>query len=241
MKIIGPTGILMMPAFTFDIYEGEHQGQPFDYCKSPATTGILSETFRTMPGVVRSADPCHSWCAWGRNAEKYVKNHHKVPTVSELSPAGLLEKDDGFCMTIGAENAVSFMHVVESSFGAPCLGIRTEKYDGILSDGRKVKLRTWGWRNEECPDCPAHRTKEIYDGLRKLGGLREGRLGNAHVCLFRLSDYRHVYEKILKQCDCHNRTTHPRKVSVTVRSDWDRRRECLKKSDAFSADLPEFS
>ena len=241
MEKIGPDGVLMMPAFTFDIYEGSRQGKLFDFCNSASTTGILTETFRRMPGVKRSADPGHSWCAWGRDAERYVRDHHKVPTVSELSPSGLLKKEDGFCMTIAAENAVTFMHVVESSFGAPCLGIRTEEYDGILSDGRKVKLRTWGWRKGECPECPAHRTGEIYDELRKLCALREARLGNAHVCLFRLSDYRKVYEKMLKQCGCRNQKIRPRKVAATVRSDWDNVHQKLRKSSAFTKDFPEYT
>ena len=241
MDKIGPGGVLMMPSFTFDIYEGSRQGEPFDYCNSSATTGILSETFRKMPGVLRSADPCHSWCAWGRDAARYVRDHHKIPTVSELSPAGMFEKEDGWCMTIGAENAVTFMHVVETSFGAPCLGVRNEEYDGILSDGRKVKLRTWGWRVGECPECPAHRTEEIYAGMRRLGALREIRLGNAHVCLFRLSDYRKVYEKMLRQCGCRSGKARSRKVAVTVRSDWDPVHGRLRRSSAFTGDLPDFT
>ena len=239
MRIIGKKGTLLMPVFTFNLYEGKDQGEPFDITSSPSTVGILTEKFRKMPDVFRSADPCHSWCAWGSDAEKFVKDHHKVPTVSALSPAGLMEKEDGWCLTIDAANAVTFMHVVEESNGAPCLGRRTEEYTGILANGEKVKLRTWSWRKGECEKCPAHRTEEIFEGLRKKGALKEGKLGFASLYLFKLKDYRKVYENLLKDADCRNSSIRPRKVAVTVKSDWDDKKNKLKKSEAFTGGLPE--
>ena len=241
MKTIGRKGTLLMPTFTFDLYEGKDFGQPFDIRKSPSSCGILTETFRKMPGVVRSADPCHSFAAWGKHAVDFVRNHHKVPTVSEFSPLGLLEKEDGWCLTISAEGAVTFMHVVESSFGVPCLGIRTEEFPAILSDGREVKLRTWGWRAKTCPDCPANQTVLIFDTLRQHGELREVMLGNACLTLFRLADYRKVYEALLCKVNCKNRKVRPRICAATVKSDWDNRRKCLKKTSAFIGELPDFS
>ena len=76
--------------------------------------------------------------------------------------------------------------------------------------------------------------------MRRRGVLHEIRLGNAAVFLFRLADYRVPYARILKQCRCSERKSLPRKVSVTVKSDWDSVRERLKPSDAFTGDLPEF-
>ncbi|MBO4633711.1 MAG: AAC(3) family N-acetyltransferase [Lentisphaeria bacterium] len=241
MKTIGRKGTLLMPTFTFDLYEGKNFGQPFDIRNSPSTCGILTETFRKMPGVVRSADPCHSFAARGKHAVDFVRNHHKVPTVSELSPLGLLEKADGWCLTISAADAVTFMHVVESSFGAPCLGIRTEEFPAILSDRREVKLRTWGWRAQTCPDCPANQTVLIFDTLRQHGKIREVMLGNACLTLFRLADYRNVYEALLRKVNCKKRKVRPRVCSATVKSDWDNRRKCLKKTSAFIGELPDFS
>ena len=239
MKAVGEKGTLLMPAFTFDLYEGKKFGQPFDVRHSSSTCGVLTETFRKMPGVVRSCDPCHSFAAWGRHAVDFVKNHHKVPTVSEGSPLGLLEAEDGWCLTIAAASAVTFMHVVESSFGAPCLGVRTEEFPAILSNGKKVRLRTWGWRATTCPDCPARHTEKIFAALRKAGALRETVLGSAQLCLFRLADYRKVYEAMLRKAKCPTRDARPRVCAATVKSDWDSRRGKLKKTTAFTGDLPE--
>ncbi|MBR4662615.1 MAG: AAC(3) family N-acetyltransferase [Lentisphaeria bacterium] len=241
LQTIGPKGTVLMPAFTFNLYSGKDVGQPFDVLNSPSCCGILTEVFRKMPGVFRSCDPCHSYCAWGNHAADFIRNHHRVPTVSRFSPLGLLEAEDGWCLTIAAANAVTFMHVVESTFGAPCLGERTEEYPGILSDGSRVRLRTWGWRAKTCPDCAANQTGKLFGMLRRKGALKEVMLGNAQLCLFRLADYRKVYEQLLSKADCRNRKVRPRVRPATVKSDWDKRLEQLKKSSAFTGELPEFS
>ena len=132
------------------------------------------------------------------------------------------------------------MYVVESSFGAPCLGIRTEEYPGILSDGSKVKLRTWGWRSKTCPDCAANQTGKLFEMLRRKGALKEVMLGNAQLCLFRLADYRKVYEQLLAKAGCRNRKVRPRVRPATVKSDWDQRHDRLKKTSAFTGELPGF-
>ena len=237
---LGKSGTLLMPVFAFPLYKGKDVRQFFDFRDTPSCCGILTETFRRLPGVFRSADPCHSFAAWGAGAADLVRDHHKVPTVSARSPLGLLEAADGWCLTVSAAGAVTFMHVVESSAGVPCLGVRTEEFPAVLSDGSKVKLRTWGWRATTCPDCPARRTAEIFDLMRKAKALRELPLGNAMLCLFRLADYRKAYETLLRKIPCRSRKVRPRVSAFTVKSDWDAKHDKLKKTTAFTGDLPEF-
>lgn len=71
------------------------------------------------------------------------------------------------------------------------------------------------------PDCPANQTVLIFDTLRQHGELREVMLGNACLTLFRLADYRKVYEALLRKVNCKIRKVCPRVCSVTVKSDWD--------------------
>ena len=108
-----------------------------DCCYNPETApvkvGKIPDTFRQLPGVVRSWDPTHSFCAWGRDKEYFVRNHHKLPTMDKYSPLGLLEQAGGYCLMIGCCTAVTFMHVVETSCGAHCLGQRAEEYTGIIN------------------------------------------------------------------------------------------------------------
>ena len=73
--------------------------------------------------------------------------------------------------------------------------------------------------------------------MRKSGALREVSLGSAELSLFRLSDYRKVYESLLIKANCKHRKARPRVCSATVKSDWDKRRNQLKKTDAFTGDI----
>jgi len=233
MEILTPEGTLLMPTFTFAIYEGKQYGAPFDYENSPSATGIVSETFRKMPDVYRSADPCHATAAWGKDAQWFVEAHHKVPTVSKNSPIGRLEQKDGFILMVSCEDSVTFMHVVEYSNHVRCLGCRTEEYDGILSGGKQVKLRTWGWRKGK---CPALDTPKIFETMRGSGRMTEADVGGAHLSLFPCSAYRAAYEPLLA-AHCPACAIRPREVSRTVPSDWDKEKDCLLPSDAFTGDL----
>jgi len=233
MELLTPEGTLLMPTFTFQLYEGKDYGKPFDYCNSPSATGIVSETFRKMPGVYRSADPCHPTAAWGKDAKWFVEERHKVPTVSKDSPIGRLEQKGGHILMVSCEDSVTFMHVVEFTNHVPCLGCRTEEYDGILADGKQVKLRTWGWRKGT---CTALDTPKIFQTMRGCGEMSEADVGNAHLSLFPCSAYRTAYEPLLA-AHCPACPIRPRTVSRTVPTDWDMEKERLLSSDAFTGDL----
>jgi len=67
-QVVGEEGTLVMPAFNFDFCRGE----PFDVRRTPSTCGQLSETFRTLTGVVRSASPpYHGVTAVGPGAREF--------------------------------------------------------------------------------------------------------------------------------------------------------------------------
>ena len=232
-KAIGPKGTLMMPAFNF--YNMSDTNGVFDWKNTKAKVGVVPECFRKMPGVVRSLDPTHSVSVWGRDQIQLVEHHHQVPAMHQKSPIGLLEEAGGYCLMIGCYTAVTFRHIVETSNGVKCCGQRFEEYPAILPDGRQVKLRAWAWMNGT---CPAVKHDKIYGWLKKNGKLSEVILGNCHLRLFRLSDYRLAYERLLhgKQ-GCRHCTIRPRKNEFSVRSDWDCAKDKLKKSDAFTEEI----
>lgn len=228
MKIIGKDGVLMMPSFAFSVYFG--QQKIFDVKETASSCGIVTDVFRKMPGVLRSWDPCHAFAVYGKEAYTYVANHHLIPTVSEGSPLGLLEKENGWCLTISASDAVTFMHIVESSNNVSCLGVRSEEYPVKLPNGEVVRLRTWGWREKQ---CPISNYGKIFDIMRKQGEIKEIMLGVAHLMLFRLKAYRKAYEYFLKQ-ECPKCRICPRHVSQTVKSDWNAKTNRLKKSNTYT-------
>lgn len=65
-NIIGPTGTLVFPTYTF-----AHEAEPdpiIDLQNDPAEMGIITETGRRLPGALRSTAFRHSFAAVGRRA-----------------------------------------------------------------------------------------------------------------------------------------------------------------------------
>ena len=232
-KAIGKDGTLMMPAF--NQYDMSDTDGVFDWKNTTSKVGAAPECFRKMAGVVRSLDPTHSVCVWGKDNVRFVQHHHQLPTMHQNSPIGLLEQADGYCLMVGCHTAVTFRHVVETTNGAKCCGQRSEEYPAILPDGTKAKLRAWAWMDGS---CPAVKHNEIYGWLQKNGKLSEVILGNCHLRLFKLADYRKAYERLLhSENGCKNCRIRPRKNTFSVPSDWNSAKNMLKGSDAFTGDV----
>lgn len=197
MEIIGPQGLLMMPSFTYcnvEALRGEGHFY-FDVQNTPGKTGVLAETFRKMPDVHRSWNPSHSFLAWGKDAESYVKNHHKGPTMGPGSPLEMLERGGGKVLLIACPHANTFFHVVETACGAPCLAQPPEKYDAILPSGERTILETFAWRNA---DCPVTDGKVYLRGMDARGLIRHGLIGNARSMCMEMKQCRKVLTSLLK-------------------------------------------
>lgn len=234
MDLVTEEGTLLMPALV------QYPASGADYCyrvqETPAGVGKIPETFRQMPGVVRSWDPTHSFCAWGRDKDFFVREHHKTGSMHDESPLGRLEKAGGWCLMLGCKQTVTFMHVVETTCQAPCLGTRTEVYPAILPDGRRVTLRGWGWRDKP---CRADDFDAIYRYMQEKDILAEAMLGIAHLRFFKLSHFREAYRMRLldPESGCAGCPARPRVVQQSTASDWDPVRGAVSPdSDAFTGE-----
>jgi aminoglycoside 3-N-acetyltransferase len=80
--VLGPDGLIAMPAFPLDRPALEYlRGDPiFDLRNTPSRMGAISELFRTSPGAVRSLHPTHSIAARGPGAEELVAGHETAET-----------------------------------------------------------------------------------------------------------------------------------------------------------------
>ena len=236
MKLVSSEGTLLMPAFNF--FDFSKTNGVFDPALTPTATGGITEFFRTIAGVYRSLNPTHSFCAWGKDAANYVKGHHRTLTMGADSPLGLLEKKGGKILLVSCPDSNTFMHVVETTNSAPCLGYRTEEYAVKLRNGQIVKCRTWGWRGGVCPVWNA---SVIYNFMRSNGTLRELMLGNAHFYCMDMNDFRFAYEHFLNAgSGCRICSIKPRKIECTVVGDWDTKQSKLVKSDAFVEEYQPF-
>lgn len=230
-EVITPEGTLLMPSF--------NQGRPFrkggedcfDVRRTPTVNGSIPDLFWRMPGVYRSFNPTHAFAAWGKNAERYTKYHHRTLTLGSESPLGLLYKDDGYGLLIGVDYKVNtFHHTVEVMLGAPCLGLRTESHPVILPDGRRVEGRTWSYRTKSCQftDWGMYGEDMEARGLHKTVYV-----GNSRLTLFKMKDCFQVIAELLKQGrnglpPCSRCSTKPYFYQEGIVSDWDNENQCLK-------------
>ncbi len=70
LERLGKDGTLMMPTFTYCYVSYSHRTAYDPKTTVGVENGILSETFRMMPGVVRSNNPTYSVAAFGRFAQE---------------------------------------------------------------------------------------------------------------------------------------------------------------------------
>ncbi|MBR6533657.1 MAG: AAC(3) family N-acetyltransferase [Clostridia bacterium] len=179
-EILGDGGTLMMPSFNHG--EPYYNGDIFDVNKTPTTNGIIPETFRKRKGVLRSINPTHPFSVWGKDKERYTKDHQKYDAFGIGSPLYRLMEDGGYCMLIGTGyKANTFHHLVETCEASPCLLPKGEVYPVKLYDGTVADAHTWSWRDGICPI----NYNPIYPPLMKDIEKRV-KIGNAEVILYNL-------------------------------------------------------
>lgn len=106
-EIITPTGLIMMPTFTYG-------REPFDIKTTPSQTGRVTEVFRTSTGVLRSKHPTHSIAAWGNKNESFVSGHSTESAFCLGSPLHRLAEAGGKILLIGVgHTSNSMFHVAQ--------------------------------------------------------------------------------------------------------------------------------
>lgn len=81
-EVLGPAGLIVMPAFPLTAGGLEHlaRNPVFDVRETPSRMGAITEYFRKLPGVFRSDHPTHSVAARGPGAEELVAGHADAET-----------------------------------------------------------------------------------------------------------------------------------------------------------------
>jgi len=107
-------GTLVMPAFSYSFTKG----QPFDICNTPSAAGMVTERFRTQPGVCRTADPIFSFAIRGPLARELCA----LP-VNECFGAGAvfgaLHRLNAHIVDLGCSmsRGGTFVHYLETAHG----------------------------------------------------------------------------------------------------------------------------
>jgi aminoglycoside 3-N-acetyltransferase len=122
LEAIGPEGTLLMPSF---LSGSEHEicrrGCVFDLRTSPCEVGLIPETFRKRPGVIRSINPTHCTAGLGKHAAELLAGHQDcMVSVGKNSPYHKFVQTEGKILLLGVTHASNTtLHLVENINGAP--------------------------------------------------------------------------------------------------------------------------
>ncbi len=171
---IGPSGLLVVPTFTYN-------NDVFDPEVTPSRTGILTEILRKRDGAVRSLHPTHSvaLAAIGEGAAAICEGHHKVPALGKNSPLDRLAKMGGGVLLLGVgHTSNSTVHVGEAYARVPYLDIPMDPH-------RPSRIQVVGSVRLEVdlydpPGC-SRAFGVIEASLRQRGAIRDGMVGKGLV------------------------------------------------------------
>jgi len=172
---LGPEGTLVMPSWTGD------DESLFDPATTPAAAdlGIVAETFRRQPGVLRSDHP-FAFAAEGPAAARLLADPLCLPPHQPESPIGRLWEMNAQVLLLGVgHDANTSLHLAEILAGVP---YRVPHHCTVLRDGRPQRI-AYG-ENDHC--CARF---ALADGWLRAAGLQaEGRVGRAWARLARARD-----------------------------------------------------
>ena len=172
--VLGPDGTLVMPSMSDD------DDRPFDPATTPARgMGIVSETFRQQPGVLRSDSP-HAFAAAGPKAQDILAPHPIDFPHGVDSPVGRAYERHAQVLLLGvghSENTT--VHLAEAIAG---VRYRQRKELTILRDGTEERLEYL-----EIDHC-CERFAQLDDWLDERRLQRRGTVGHAEARLARSRD-----------------------------------------------------
>lgn len=183
-EALGPDGTLVMPSMSDD------DSTPFD---PPTTTcssmGIVAETFRTLPGVMRSNSP-HAFAARGPKAALITAFHPVDVPHGPDSPVGRVLELDGQVLLLGVNHdANTTVHLAEAIAEVP-YGIDKS----ALTRVGDVVVRTEYTEADHC--CRGFVQVERW--LEQRGLQRHGMVGRADGRLMRSRD---VVDVVVKELE----------------------------------------
>lgn len=202
LEVVGKEGTIVMPTHSSNLEKVELSPKekaagvswlfkilPYDPKETPCTTGIIPETFRKRPGVIRSRHPSLSIAAIGLKAKEITS----AGDGRSLAGWKVVYELDGYVLLIGVDLGVcTAMHLAESMVQFPKHIL--EKITPPKWFVEKYPEEDWEWDVGPYPDfaklepmCEAH------------GIMKATTIGRATVKLLRLRELIELYTEALRK------------------------------------------
>jgi aminoglycoside N3'-acetyltransferase len=200
LEILGPEGTLVMPTFSwFPQTQKDYLSKRFPVFnskKSRSGLGIITETFRRLPNVIRSEHPTHSVAALGPEARYLTCEHFKSLTpFDSSSPYQKLIKLNADILCLGVSlTSVTFFHVFEDinkEFPLQVYYDRPIKV-GIVDNKGEYKIVKTYCHRDDVAKSRMDRNHKVFSRFKKYfskrGILREIKIGNKNSYLLNTNE-----------------------------------------------------
>ena len=201
-RVVGAAGIVMMPtmAFSGTAYDYALAHPVTDLRRAPSRMGLLTELFRRLPGVIRSAHPTHPIAVWGGDAAAVAADHHLARTpCGAPSPLRQLLDRDGKILLLGVDIAVlTFFHTLEEILEER-LGVKPFTEQSFELTVLDAQGAAWACHTRLFDPAVSRRRRldRLADELRRLGCWRERKVGGLGMGLLQAREVLQAAEAML--------------------------------------------
>lgn len=154
---------------------------PFHKAKTPCyRMGVIPETFRSFPDVVRSSHPLHSFVAWGSKKEWLVADHSLGHGFGEQSPLAKLYQLRTKILLLGVDNDNNTsLHLAEERAGTAKIVVRRAPVS---------RQKVTQWAEFEEPDYDSDRFLEIGTAYERATQYHKQRFAGAPCKLYEMRE-----------------------------------------------------
>jgi aminoglycoside 3-N-acetyltransferase len=198
IEAVGPSGTLMMPAYTYSFCEGRE----FDVKRSPSTVGLLTEYFRKMPGVTRTLEPIFSMAIYGAGKKYFSEISNSCFGEGSIYDKIYARGAKMAAFGLAQREAITAIHYAEARAKVPYRFDKT--FSGVIVDDDENRIPSefifFVRRIDEPSICKIERTEEV---VKSNACLREATFAGGPVSSFDYSSFVDDFARKLKTNPYH--------------------------------------